>query len=101
MIRPPPRSTPFPYPTPFRSQQAPEKDVRVQEQLHRREASHSCSGMAGERMSPVIFPVLLREPSQDSGLFGGGGGMICAIGGRKRTRLNSSPGYISYAAFCL
>src|SRR2546429_6502924 len=31
-------------------------------------------------MSPIIFPVLLREPSQDSGLFGGGGGMICAIG---------------------
>src|SRR2546422_9480024 len=66
--------------SPGRFQQAPEKDVRAQEQLHRREASHSCSGTAGETMSPIIFPVLLREPSQDSGLFGGGGGMICAIG---------------------
>src|SRR2546422_4635420 len=66
--------------SPGRFQQAPEKDVFVQEQLHRREVSHSCSGTAGETMSPIIFPVLLREPSQDSGLFGGGGGMICAIG---------------------
>jgi hypothetical protein len=31
-------------------------------------------------MSPTIFPELLKEPSQVSGIPGGGGGMILAIG---------------------
>jgi len=31
-------------------------------------------------MSPVILPVPLKEPSQDAGFSGGGGGAIWAIG---------------------
>ena len=43
-----------------------------QEQLHLGRASHSLSATGGDMMSPVIRPVVLNEPSQDSGFFGGG-----------------------------
>src|SRR2546427_7077918 len=50
------------------------------EKLQNPKASHSLSGTGGETMSPVILPVALKEPNQEAGLFGGGGGTICAIG---------------------
>src|SRR3989442_6399053 len=75
MIRPPPRSTLFPYPTLFRSLRRPWDDDEPQ---------------------PLEVPRRLREhrefdrdrPEHDPG-------------DRKSTRLNSSHVRISYAVFCL
>src|SRR3989449_11652310 len=61
-------------------QEAPEENVRVGEKLQDPKASYSLSGTGGETMSPVILPVALKEPNQEAGLLGGGGGTICAIG---------------------
>src|SRR5437879_7851964 len=61
-------------------QETPEENVRVGEKLQDPKASHSLSGTGGETMSPVILPVALKEPNQEAGLLGGGGGTICAIG---------------------
>src|SRR5439155_9688004 len=61
-------------------QEAPEKDVCVEEKLQDRKASHSLSATGGETMSPVILPVALKEPNHEAGFFGGGGGTICEIG---------------------
>src|SRR5687768_18246418 len=74
MIRPPPRSTLFPYTTLFRSTRDAARD-----RLRQRRAEH-------RRFSPAIeiTGLCLRSP-----------------GDRKSTRLNSSHGYISYAVFCL
>src|SRR5205809_4128848 len=83
MLRPPPKSTLFPYTTLFRS--------RTQ-----------LSAELGELLKPVNAKKELMDsyltdhmvnltPSQLQNL----------IGDRKSTRLNSSHGYISYAVFCL
>src|SRR5207245_9113075 len=61
-------------------QETPEENGRVGEKRQDPKASHSRSGTGGETMSPVILPVALKEPNQEAGLFGGGGGTICAIG---------------------
>src|SRR5437868_10410606 len=78
MIRPPPRSTLFPYTTLFRS---------VQEW---------CRGSCHQGVVPhlcVAFGVVrvLRQPALDEG----------RQADRKSTRLNSSHVSISYAVFCL
>src|SRR2546429_6440751 len=73
MIRRPPRSTLFPYPTLFRSEQAvvvPGGIVWTRVRV----------GRTGHRV-----PASVRADRRD----------------RKSTRLNSSHGYISYAVFCL
>src|SRR5687768_18328677 len=74
MIRPPPRSTLFPYTTLFRSGEGPVS-----------------SGLPA--LTPPVTP----------GDAGPGLAMTYAGGrtDRKSTRLNSSHGYISYAVFCL
>src|SRR2546430_10793478 len=75
MIRRPPKSTLFPYPTLFRSE-ASGADERPGRRRHRH----------GLRATPAFdrFPVPDRPP-----------------GDRKSTRLNSSHSQISYAVFCL
>src|SRR5438067_9262113 len=77
MIRPPPRSTLFPYTTLFRS--------RVQRLLRRAGAADSRVGAAAARQGGR-GDLLGREAAQ---------------GDRKSTRLNSSHVSISYAVFCL
>src|SRR5438477_5096443 len=75
MIRPPPRSTLFPYTTLFRSR------------------STSLTGMvitSTEKLSAVMEDFLLAELS-----------IVEVSPDRKSTRLNSSHMSISYAVFCL
>src|SRR5438477_6152694 len=74
MIRPPPRSTLFPYTTLFRS-----------EIEHKRAVTR-----------PLHLTSLLVAPVPDVGVAARDGG-----GDRKSTRLNSSHMSISYAVFCL
>src|SRR2546430_10796557 len=95
MIRPPPRSTLFPYTTLFRSPRVP----TVAAWLHgRRRPAGSGAGRVGNH--------------SDRGWEGGGGGPSRLRAGgdgpppppsqdRKSTRLNSSHSQISYAAFSL
>src|SRR5947209_9169798 len=75
MIRPPPRSTLFPYTTLFRS-----------EFLH----------VNMDRMGPAATTIF-QGPDLSRALLRVGAGFI----DRKSTRLNSSHANISYAVFCL
>src|SRR2546427_8368660 len=79
MIRPPPRSTLFPYTTLFRS--PPHADRRVPAD-HRRVAIGVLQGDPGAAPGAHRFDL---RPQGD----------------RKSTRLNSSHSQISYAVFCL
>src|SRR5690348_18190420 len=96
MIRPPPRSTLFPYTTLFRSVGAvggveAERRHRVGEE----DRVHALGAAA-----PVLVGLdleqgglrLRREPRDRPGV---------RVGDRKSTRLNSSHPSISYAVFCL
>src|SRR4051812_49623780 len=83
MIRPPPRSTLFPYTTLFRSLGEGREVADVDEydrHLHLLALEHRA---------------LLEHPLRDVGRGGGG------VEDRKSTRLNSSHMSISYAVFCL
>src|SRR5687768_18561052 len=79
-IRPPPRSTLFPYTTLFRS------------------------GVGPEHLDAMQL-YIRSQGRNDSGARCAVSGRIAGIRSRKRdrksTRLNSSHGYISYAVFCL
>src|SRR5437773_9730475 len=83
MIRPPPRSTLFPYTTLFRSDGAERRPVRGVR-------GHRAEGERPRPHQPDGEPVH-QEPLRRS------------VGGRDRksTRLNSSHITISYAVFCL
>src|SRR5438034_7655101 len=76
MIRPPPRSTLFPYTTLFRSKLATPK-----------KSGHLASSGQGKGRSQTHQRDQDRHPT--------------ARGDRKSTRLNSSHTVISYAVFCL
>src|SRR2546422_7438769 len=97
MIRRPPRSTLFPYTTLFRSRTKPK--------------SRDKHGLDKER-APRRDAYRLGRPDQNGRRAGAPGGRIPSGEGgavpghsqlrdRKRTRLNSSHGYISYGVFCL
>src|SRR3712207_6855295 len=85
MIRRPPRSTLFPYPTLFRS---------------RRQALAQAVGDAVDRRTAAA-----RLANRDADLGPGGAdrglGAAVVATDRKSTRLNSSHANISYAVFCL
>src|SRR3712207_7907960 len=90
MIRRPPRSTLFPYPTLFRS----------------RQGARAPALQPDERQA-VVAP---GGPAADGGDRPGRGGVVpqgaearrdLALADRKSTRLNSSHANISYAVFCL
>src|SRR2546430_11563337 len=99
MIRRPPRSTLFPYPTLFRSllelviaaeSGAPPEPLRL-----------DLAGVFRGNPSPVLSAAFLRVlSSQNPAVMS-----ICMRGvvgtDRKSTRLNSSHSQISYAVFCL
>src|SRR5689334_24307109 len=86
MIRPPPRSTLFPYTTLFRSPHNPPSDID-----HVVFTDHSI------RKRPVPERT---TPARDAELVLFGGGQA-GVRDRKSTRLNSSHSSISYAVFCL
>src|SRR5690349_21967513 len=83
MIRPPPRSTLFPYTTLFRS-------------LRRRPGP---AGPGGD--DPAVRHAGRRPPRPAPGPRGDGRRGRPGAGDRKSTRLNSSHVEISYAVFCL
>src|SRR5438132_13533939 len=82
ITRPPPRSTPFPYTTLFRS---PEKLAHTYAYL-------SLGGMP----SPNHYSISVRVTNRNGDV-----GSASFSGDRKSTRLNSSHTVISYAVFCL
>src|SRR5438034_5287990 len=82
MIRPPPRSTLFPYTTLFRSSRVQNSTPSPSPAASVRRRDLPRSGMSQNRNSP---------PSNPS----------AATSDRKSTRLNSSHTVISYAVFCL
>src|SRR5207253_11031926 len=83
MLRPPPRSTLFPYTTLFRSQNL--RDDLRRGKPHRRVAAVGRHGFS-QGGSGVPRPILRRRGTPED---------------RKSTRLNSSHVAISYAVFCL
>src|SRR3712207_7286174 len=89
MIRRPPRSTLFPYPTLFRSRCVTDNRRRVLERVSAGELSpeEALALLAQEGTAPVVAPAAptVRQ----------------AVIDRKSTRLNSSHANISYAVFCL
>src|SRR5687768_17729302 len=91
MIRPPPRSTLFPYTTLFRSHAVERIDQSLHPAVRKRRRLDASIEVAGLNTLGRILQLLEREQcqSQDHGVD------------RKSTRLNSSHGYISYAVFCL
>src|SRR2546422_8343527 len=88
MIRPPPRSTLFPYPTLSRS--APVGGDR-DDPLGR----HERVLLVLDRAGPADERQRLAAADVERADLDG------CRGDRKSTRLNSSHGYISYAVFCL
>src|SRR5947199_6382417 len=84
MVRPPPRSTLFPYTTLFRSRNHGEGRLNGRARLPRH---GKLAGQLGECGQPRLSAALraAREEARD----------------RKSTRLNSSHLGISYAVFCL
>src|SRR3989449_7949528 len=98
MIRPPPRSTLFPYTTLFRSLLRRRDDGLPLgiEHEHPRGRLHQAGAAADA--------ALALDPYGDAAL--GVHALVARRGpllgtDRKSTRLNSSHGYISYAVFCL
>src|SRR5256884_1577996 len=95
MIRRPPRSTPFPYPTLFRSRQGRHLGklgsalaARHRERTQLAFLDQRRGGrqrVERDRRMPADRRIHCRSTAVD----------------RKSTRLNSSHGYISYAVFCL
>src|SRR3712207_7460516 len=88
MIRPPPRSTPFPYTTLFRS---PRRRAGV---ACRTFACRAARGVRARGRRAVAVARLQRRARRDPERRG-------AARDRKSTRLNSSYANISYAVFCL
>src|SRR5256885_12757539 len=99
MMRRPPRSTFFPYPTLFRSER-PDSDYRRSQRCARRAAfAGKASGrrtLSGRQRQGASIRRSSTRLRHRSDLPGG-----VAARDRKSTRLNSSHLVISYAVFCL
>src|SRR5690349_23989379 len=99
MIRPPPRSTLFPYTTLFRSARG--LGGQAEHRRAQQRSLHLClSGGHAFRRHPSGGRRLLRELRRGGGR-GAPEGRDPPLGDRKSTRLNSSHVEISYAVFCL
>src|SRR5260221_1675856 len=86
MIRRPPRSTLFPYTTPFRSEY-----IRVLQEHSRKEPG--CLMYVGHQSTEDPRKFMFYEQYKDQAAL--------EAQDRKSTRLNSSHTVISYAVFCL
>src|SRR5258707_1789582 len=96
MIRRPPRSTLFPYPTLFRSA----LDRIVTRALHQRR--HHGERRAGADQQRVAVGLGIRDgPGAGGAAAPDGYTLLIGTRDRKSTRLNSSHANISYAVFCL
>src|SRR3712207_6886473 len=89
MIRPPPRSTLFPYTTLFRSADPPE-DARHAARMREVFASVTIVPLDVRTQKLRALPYLLTARP-----------LTLPVLDRKSTRLNSSHANISYAVFCL
>src|SRR5687768_17947268 len=100
MLRPPPRSTLFPYTTLFRSLASAALDgwalaihdpaeLRASGALDARHAQAVALGVGFFQLLVGLLLSRLARPCRRAAVD------------RKSTRLNSSHGYISYAVFCL
>src|SRR3712207_7494150 len=98
MIRRPPRSTLFPYPTLFRSVPGESFNATPEggDVLVRRPADGQLIPLEQGASLPVGTHVDVREGGVDIQTAPAAG-----VGDRKSTRLNSSHANISYAVFCL
>src|SRR5689334_23621058 len=86
MLRPPPRSTLFPYTTLFRSALLEDRPLRsLRRQRQEADGDENCRLRRTVEGRRVRVLLLARRKAQD----------------RKSTRLNSSHSSISYAVFCL
>src|SRR2546422_7784307 len=94
MIRRPPRSTLFPYTTLFRSESVGELAPVEQHPRRRRR----CDGIQPGCRNLLAQLLGLARVAQAGGEPAGA---AVDEADRKRTRLNSSHGYISYSLFCL
>src|SRR3712207_8509066 len=91
MIRRPPRSTLFPYPTLFRSR-AFTDEIRP--------ADLGCRAIPRQTVGKFVLDAYLPEP-QLQAARGSRTARRVSLRDRKSTRLNSSHANISYAVFCL
>src|SRR5256884_9979571 len=102
MIRRPPRSTLFPYTTLFRSAPTPAVEAFVVGELagsfvELRIVSQKSRGV----FSPGLMAKAIEAGDDTDAALATKGGEVAGLGegeDRKSTRLNSSHGYISYAA---
>src|SRR2546429_9970567 len=109
MIRPPPRSTLFPYTTLFRSLHAarmrPDSEILDALDQHYRLHWIVCQAQVQQQPAPAgLNADVLMERHHALNwlvLFEGNDWDDVDTPDRKSTRLNSSHGYISYAVFCL
>src|SRR2546429_6418945 len=92
MVRRPPRSTLLPYTTLFRS------PVKIPHNITRIVEAPELTPQSAEE---VFGSVPGGVPNGYQGGVTNGAGFAQTPPDRKSTRLNSSHGYISYAAFCL
>src|SRR3712207_7474864 len=88
MIRRPPRSTLFPYPTLFRSLRL----ARQERRGRRRRAPVGRDRVRGELREEELGALERGQEGEE---------LVAVVGDRKSTRLNSSHANISYAVFCL
>src|SRR3712207_7023039 len=100
MIRRPPRSTLFPYPTLFRS-----KRMKRERRLYVNGAGEY-RGLVDEeeaflRFVESVEAIIAEEQQIYWSRRGGEGPSTSGTADRKSTRLNSSHANISYAVFCL
>src|SRR3712207_8479995 len=101
MIRRPPRSTLFPYPTPFRSTDPSRRHPRTAARDLR---SPTVGGVVppGDQLPQLVLPTAAHlDDGERAGVVPGPAQLRVALGDRKSTRLNSSHANISYAVFCL
>src|SRR5690606_42075347 len=98
VVRPPPRSTPFPYTTLFRS-----ADPQHRARLLRVLVDHQPARL-GDRRGALVDDAGVVGGEVDAAVAGAATEAVVperAVQDRKSTRLNSSHVKISYAVFCL
>src|SRR2546422_5441612 len=96
MIRRPPRSTLFPYPTLSRSKPEQVALMRARWEREKRKLKEAPAAPKRRRAVKAAEPVAVLPEARPKRRR-----RTAAEVDRKSTRLNSSHGYISYAVFCL